>query len=248
MKLNLKNKIALVTGSTKGIGLSIAKNLEDEGCIVISNGRRKCPKKSNYLKADVTKINDCKKLISDIKKKYGKLDILVCNVGSGKAVPTGKETIRDWEKMFSLNFYSSINLIKFAENELKKTKGSIICISSIAGVETTNAPITYSVAKSALNSYVKNTSKRLSKYNIRINAVAPGNIIFNGSTWETKMKNNPSKVKKMLKDNVSMNRFGTTNEISNLVTFLSSEMASFITGSIYVVDGGQTRSLMILRK
>ncbi len=242
MKLNLKNKIALVTGSTKGIGLSIAKNLEDEGCIVISNGRRKCPKKSNYLKADVTKINDCKKLISDIKKKYGKLDILVCNVGSGKAVPTGKETIRDWEKMFSLNFYSSINLIKFAENELKKTKGSIICISSIAGVETTNAPITYSVAKSALNSYVKNTSKRLSKYNIRINAVAPGNIIFNGSTWETKMKNNPSKVKKMLKDNVSMNRFGTTNEISNLVTFLSSEMASFITGSIYVVDGGQTRS------
>ena len=89
---------------------------------------------------------------------------------------------------------------------------------------------------------VKNTSKRLSKYNIRINAVAPGNIIFNGSTWETKMKNNPSKVKKMLKDNVSMNRFGTTNEISNLVTFLSSEMASFITGSIYVVDGGQTRS------
>ena len=170
------------------------------------------------------------------------MDILVCNVGSGKAVPTGKETIRDWENMFSLNFYSSINLIKFAENELKKTKGSIICISSIAGVETTNAPITYSVAKSALNSYVKNTSKRLSKYNIRINAVAPGNIIFNGSTWETKMKNNPSKVKKMLKDNVSMNRFGTTNEISNLVTFLSSEMASFITGSIYVVDGGQTRS------
>ena len=161
MKLNLKNKIALVTGSTKGIGLSIAKNLEDEGCIVISNGRRKCPKKSNYLKADVTKINDCKKLISDIKKKYGKLDILVCNVGSGKAVPTGKETIRDWEKMFSLNFYSSINLIKFAENELKKTKVSIICISSIAGVETTNAPITYSVAKSALNSYVKNTSKPL---------------------------------------------------------------------------------------
>lgn len=242
MKLNLKNKIALVTGSTKGIGLSIAKNLEDEGCIVIYNGRRKFPKKSNYLKADVTKINDCKKLISDIKKKYGKLDILVCNVGSGKSVPTGKETIKDWEKMFSLNFYSSINLIKFAENELKKTKGSITCISSIAGVETTNAPITYSVAKSALNSYVKNTSKRLSKYNIRINAVAPGNIIFNGSTWETKMRNNPSKVKKMLKDNVSMNRFGTTNEISNLVTFLSSEMASFITGSIYVVDGGQTRS------
>ena len=237
----MKKKI-LIFGGTGTIGFSIAKNLEDEGCIVISNGRRKCPKKSNYLKADVTKINDCKKLISDIKKKYGKLDILVCNVGSGKAVPTGKETIRDWEKMFSLNFYSSINLIKFAENELKKTKGSIICISSIAGVETTNAPITYSVAKSALNSYVKNTSKRLSKYNIRINAVAPGNIIFNGSTWETKMKNNPSKVKKMLKDNVSMNRFGTTNEISNLVTFLSSEMASFITGSIYVVDGGQTRS------
>ncbi len=242
MELNLKNKVALVTGSTRGIGLSIGENLRKEGCTVIFNGRKNIPKNPNYLRADVTKKNDCQKLIKTIIKKHGKLDILICNVGSGKSVISGKETQANWEKMFMINFYSSTNMIKFAEKELKKTHGVIVCISSIAGIETTSAPITYAIAKSALNSYIKHASKRLANHGIRINGIAPGNIMFNGSTWHNQMKKNPAKIKKMLQKSVAMKRFGTTDEVSSLAVFLSSQKASFITGSVYVVDGGQIKS------
>ena len=242
MELNLKNKVALVTGSTRGIGLSIGENLRKEGCTVIFNGRKNIPKNPNYLRADVTKKNDCQKLIKTIIKKHGKLDILICNVGSGKSVISGKETQANWEKMFMINFYSSTNMIKFAEKELEKTHGVIVCISSIAGIETTSAPITYAIAKSALNSYIKHASKRLANHGIRINGIAPGNIMFNGSTWHNQMKKNPAKIKKMLQKSVAMKRFGTTDEVSSLAVFLSSQKASFITGSVYVVDGGQIRS------
>jgi NAD(P)-dependent dehydrogenase (short-subunit alcohol dehydrogenase family) len=116
-----------------------------------------------------------------------------------------------------------------------------VCISSIAGVESTGAPVTYSVAKSAINSYVKNISKHLTKSGIRINAVAPGNIMSESSVWKEKFSENPKDVKTMLKKEVAMGRFGTPEEISNLVVFLCSEKSSFITGSTFIVDGGQTK-------
>ena len=171
MELNLEKKVVLVTGSTRGIGSSIVKSLEDEGAEVITNSRNKFSKNKkikseNYFKGDVSKINDCKRIIEQIKKKFGRLEILVCNVGTGKSPPIGDETEEDWKIMFSQNFYSSTNIIKSAEDELKKTKGNIVCISSIAGMESLGAPIAYSVAKSALNSYVKNISKYLSLIHI----------------------------------------------------------------------------------
>ena len=242
MKLNLENKVAIVTGSTQGIGLAIGNNLQEEGCNVVFNGRKNSSKFPNYIKADVTKKNECKKLIKETIKKFGKLDILICNVGSGKSVISGHESQSDWEKMLLINFHSATNVIKFAEKQLEKTKGVIVCISSIAGIETTPAPITYAVSKSALNSYVKISSKRLAEKDIRINAIAPGNIMFSGSTWDGKKKKNPSKIKKMLHENVAMKRFGKPSEVSSLAVFLSSQKASFTTGSVYVVDGGQIKS------
>tara|TARA_Y100000589_G_C26773856_1_gene474942 strand:- start:237 stop:614 length:378 start_codon:yes stop_codon:yes gene_type:complete len=123
---------------------------------------------------------------------------------------------------------------------MKRDSGSIICISSICGLEVINgAPITYSVAKAALNAYVKGISRPLGKDGIRINAIAPGNILFEGSTWQHKLDDNPEIVEKMLKNNVTLNTFGRPIDIANLVLYLSSPISNFVTGSIFTLDGGQ---------
>jgi 3-oxoacyl-[acyl-carrier protein] reductase len=249
MNLNLEGKVALVTGSSRGIGKSIATTLYEEGCKVVLNGRHKDilkitakPLGGNYFVADVTNPKECGDLVDYIIKKYGKLDILICNVGSGKSVPHGMETNLEWKKMLDLNFFSATNIIYAAMDSLKKTRGVIVCISSIAGMENTDAPIAYSIAKTALNSYVKRISKSLAKNSIRINSVSPGNIFFKGSVWEKKIKDDKSKVNKMLRSEVALGRFGTPEEVSNLVIFLASSKSSFVTGSNFVIDGGQLKS------
>lgn len=251
MELELKNKIALITGSSRGIGKEIASTLLDEGCKVILNGRDKkslektsklLNSSTKFVVADVTKPIECQKLIKKIIHLYGRLDILVCNVGDGNSVSPGKENISEWKRMLEVNLQSATNVIEASKNELSKTKGSILCISSIVGITFLGgAPIPYSVSKSALNTYVKCSSRPLGEKNIRINAIAPGNIMFEGSVWEKKQKKNPDLVKKLLKNDVSLHRFGTPKDIANLAVFLVSPKSSFITGSIYVVDGGQIR-------
>ena len=178
-----------------------------------------------------------KKIIHD----YGRLDILVCNVGDGTSALPGKENSKDWQTMFDINLQSATNVISAAKDELSKSKGSIICVSSIAGLNVLGAPIPYSAMKSALNTFVKCSARPLGQQNIRINAIAPGNIIFEGSVWQKKKKTNPSLVKKILTDEVSLHRFGKPDEIGDLAAFLSSPRSSFITGSVYVIDGGQIR-------
>ena len=251
MDLELKGKNALITGSSKGIGYAIATLLHKEGCNVTINGRNDDILKKTVTSfnerihgcaADVASVDDCNTLIKETINKWGSIDILVCNVGSGTSVKPGDEDFEEWQRVFSNNFYSAVNVIEAAKNELSKSGGSIVCISSIAGMESTGAPVTYSVSKSALNAYVKNISKPLAKLGIRINAVVPGNIIFEGSVWTKKLSENPQDVEKMLKNEVAMQRFGKPQEIANFVAFLCSEKSSFATGSLFVVDGGQTRS------
>ena len=139
MDLKLANKVVFVSGSSSGIGFSIAKVLYNEGCTVILNGRHKSSLKKSaksigdnvdYFPCDVTKLSNCKSAVKYIIKKYGKLDIVVCNVGNGSSVPTGKESLQDWKKMLDINFFSTTNLIESCKTELSKTTGSIVCISS----------------------------------------------------------------------------------------------------------------------
>ena len=251
MKLDINGKTALVTGSSKGIGKSIAQNLSVEGCNIMLNGRnshslqramKTMKSKTDYFVADVTKPDECKLLVEHTIEQFGKLDILVCNVGSGRTVQQGKETLHDWIEMFRVNLFSAINTIKAAERYLKKSCGTIVCISSIVGIENTGAPVTYSAAKSALNTFVHNESKKLGKSKIRINAVAPGNIMFPGSVWEAKKLKNSTKIRKMLSQDVALGRFGKPEEVANLVTFLASSKSAYITGSVFVIDGGQIQS------
>lgn len=252
MNLNLKNKKVLVTGSSQGIGLEIVKKFSEQGCSVIANSRSKDSysdtlnnlKNCHYIAADVTKPEQAKYLIDKAIELMNGLDILVCNVGSGSSVSPGNETFEEWQKVFLKNFFSTTNCVESAKNYLAKSNGSVVCISSICGSQVIEgAPITYSVAKSSLNSYVKSISKPLSKDGIRINAISPGNIIFKGSAWEAKLNNSPDSVKSMLKANVPMNRFGTSAEIADLVLYLSSGLSGFVTGSVWDIDGGQLNNI-----
>ena len=251
MDLNLKGKNVLVTGSSSGIGFEIAKKFYEEGSNVILNGRNKEKLDSSLVKlpgsfaiqADVSDPKEALKLANLVKEKLTSLNIVVCNVGSGKSAPPTKETLYDWQKSMSINLFSATNIIEHLIEPLTISKGVIICISSICGNEfIPGAPITYSCAKAALNHFVKTIAWPLAERGIRINAISPGNIIFPDSSWEEKLKNNKKDVKSYLKNNVALKRFGTPDEISKFACFLASENASFATGSIFTLDGNQTRS------
>ena len=134
-------------------------------------------------------------------------------------------------------------MIEASISALKQTKGSIVCVSSICGLEIIpGAPVTYSVAKAALNAYVKGVARPFGKFGVRINAVAPGNILFDGSTWERKLTENHNQVKAMLDREVPLQRLGEAQEVADLVAFLVSPRSAFATGSVWTLDGGQIHS------
>ena len=250
MNLNLVGKKVLVTGSSHGIGLEIARAFLAEDCMVVFNARNTknidCLDKSNayFVSGDVSSDIGAKEVIREAAKKMDGLDIVVCNVGSGQSAPPGKETFKEWKQAMDKNFYSTVHIVNAAKPYLSVSKGVVVCISSICGLETIpNAPITYSVAKAALNTYVKGISRPLADIGIRICAVAPGNIMFDGSVWDKKIKDNPKAVKSMIQRDIPLKKFGNVTDISNLVLFVSSSLSNNTTGSIWVSDGGQTRSI-----
>jgi NAD(P)-dependent dehydrogenase (short-subunit alcohol dehydrogenase family) len=251
MQLNLAGKIALVTGSSKGIGFSIAQALHAEGCKVALNSRNSEQlakavaqlSGSIGLIGDVTQVVDAQRIVSESIKSFGKLDILVCNVGSGKSVPPGEENLEEWQRIFALNLWSTTNVVEAAHDALIDSKGVIICISSICGFETiAGAPITYSAAKAALHSYVRGISRPLGKQGVRINAIAPGNILFDGSVWSRKLSENASAIQSILERDVALGCLGKPQDVANLVVYLSSAHAGFATGAIWTLDGGQVHS------
>ena len=248
------SQTTIVTGASKGIGKKIALDLLSQNHNVVLIARNKqaleqlCVEfkieenRVLLLPYDITEKTNIDTILEKTISKFGKIDNLVCNVGSGKSEKLGNENYNEWKKMFEINFFSAVNIIEKSTNHLANTKGSIICISSICGIQIIDgAPLTYSVAKNALNFYIKGISRFLGKKGIRINGIAPGNILFEGSSWSQKIKDNKEDVYKMIKDEVPLSKFGTDEDISNLATWLLSKKASFVTGSIFVSDGGQTR-------
>jgi len=248
MQLNLNGKIALVTGSSKGIGKAIATKLHSEGCKLVLNARN--IEQLNLAKTDlsgaiavagdVTQIEEARRIVSEVVNAFGSLDILVCNVGSGKSVPPGNETYDEWQRVFALNLWSTTNIVESAKEALISSKGVIVCISSICGIEVVpNAPVTYSAAKAALHAYVKGTSRPLGKQGVRINAIAPGNILFDNSVWSQKLAENEKAVCDILKNDVSLGTLGEPSDVANLVAFLASSQSKFASGGIWTLDGGQ---------
>ena len=251
MRLNLADKKAFVTGSSRGIGRAIAATLHAEGCQVIMNGRSADALAqaltglpgADFVVGDVTRPEDARRLVNEAVDKLGRLDILVCNVGSGRSVSPGDESYEEWQRVFGLNLWSATNVIEAARPALAAARGAIVCVSSICGSEVIpGAPITYSVAKAALNAYVRGIARPLGKFGVRINAVAPGNILFEGSVWSRKLTEDAAAVQAMLDREVALAGLGEPQSVADVVAYLASPRASFVSGSVWTVDGGQVRA------
>lgn len=251
MDLELDNKVMLITGSSRGIGLAISQALHAEGCCVVLNSRS--PDELGYavsgicgsvgFVADVSVPDQAKRLIAETLKLHGRIDGVVCNVGSGRSVPPGSEDFDEWQRVFAENLWSTTNIVEAASESLTKNKGSIVCTSSICGLEVVPAaPVTYSAAKAALHAYVRGISRPLGKRGIRINAIAPGNILFEGSVWEKKLEESAGAVAEVLNRDVALGKLGISEDVANLAAYLLSPVSSFATGSVWTLDGGQTHS------
>ena len=251
MRLDLSEKVALVTGSSKGIGWAIAQTLHAEGCRVTLNGRDA----SNLAAAtaqlpgaigvigDVTHPAKAQQIIAEVLNTFGRLDILICNVGSGRSVPPGHETAYEWQRVFALNLWSVTNSVEAARDALTASKGVVVCISSICGLEVIpGAPVTYSAAKAALHAYVRGIARPLGKQGVRINAVAVGNILFDGSVWAQKLAKDAVEVQAMLAKDVALGSLGTPADVGSLVAYLASPRSAFASGSVWGLDGGQVHA------
>lgn len=256
MKLALQDKVVFVAGSSRGIGKGIAGVFLEEGARVVVTGRDATALSSVYTElakgqadrvmafaGDLGQAEVTQEAHREVTARWGAVDALVCNIGSGTAKSGWQLTSADWERVFRINLWASVGLVEvFLPKMIEARRGSITFISSIAGLESLGAPIPYGAAKAALEQYSKDLSRRIGKYGIRVNTIAPGNILFPEGTWQRKVDADPTGVNSMITAEVPLGRFGTPEEIGAAAAFLASDRAGFITGACLVVDGGQTRA------
>jgi 3-oxoacyl-[acyl-carrier protein] reductase len=261
MDLGLKNKVAIITGGTHGIGRAIAHSLADEGCrvLVFSRTRERVlamdkelkKKGADYLalEADVTKEEDLARIMQAVIKKWGTVHILVNNVGGGGR--WGKEIYEEtdesvWIEVYEKNVLSAIRLTRKVIPFMRKQKwGRVIAITSIFGREAGGRPW-FCMAKSAQTSFMKAMAKAgyLTKEGITFNSIAPGAIMIADTGWEKALKEKTKEVEDFIKRDLPLGRFGTPEEVASVVAFVCSDAASLLNGASIPVDGGQSHSML----
>lgn len=256
MIINLKNKKALVTGGGTGIGQGVTKALADAGASVAFTSRKKNSLKQTYellgnnnkhlpCKIDLSKKGNVDKLYKKLKKEFGTVDIIINNIGHALNKKDPFTSIENWEKSLKLNFLVAVEIInRFISDMKKQNWGRIINITSVAGMEI-SGPSTYNVSKAALTAYTKSVGRALAleKKNIVMTAVAPGIVATQKGHWNKKMIKSKH-AKNYLKHRTALGRFGKMEEITGIIVFLSSDLASFFHSSIIHADGGQSKHYM----
>jgi 3-oxoacyl-[acyl-carrier protein] reductase len=244
--MDLKNKVALVTGGTRGIGQSISLTLAKYGCDIILNyasnedsAKETVEKITNLgrkaisYKADVSKIEQIDNMVDNALKEFGKIDILINNAGFNKDNFLILMPQADWYSVIETNLTGTFNCCKIvAKNMISNRYGKIINVSSISGLMGLPGQVNYSASKAGVIGLTKTLAQELARFNILVNAVAPGLI-------ETEMiKNIPQKHLDSMLKNIPLKRTGTCEEVSEVVAFLASDKSSYITGQVLTISGG----------
>lgn len=249
MDLYLEEKVALVTGAGRGIGNAVCRSLAKEGAMIIAVSRTLSDleqlshaiPKLTYFALDLAKIEEVNYLISELEVKQIVPDIIVHNVGGNLGITDPLCSLEEWQSVMRINLEIPIQLNRvFIPKMQQKQWGRICHISSISALENQGPP-SYCAAKAALIAYTRSVGRFYSKDNVVLTSVLPGAIFTKGGYWDTASRKRPEHVEKYLKERMAIQRFGRTEEISELVTFFCSEHASFCIGSSILADGGQGR-------
>ena len=258
MDLGLKDKVAVVTGGSRGIGKGIALGLAKEGCrlAIIARNEEDLFSTVEEMKinndevlgftGDITKEEDVDRFSEEVIKKFKQVDILVNNVGGNKRNLFENTSLRDWQEIIEINLLSHVKVTHSFLPVMKKQKsGAIIFIASIFGRESGGPTLSiYNSSKSALISLAKVMAAELISEGIRVNSVAPGSIRFPGGSWDNRCIADPEGMAEFIKKELPIGRFGTVEEIANVVCFLASERSSLVSGACINADGGQSRSVI----
>ncbi len=243
--MNLRGKVILVTGASRGIGRAIAIELASKGAAIAINYSKddegakatleNVIKDGGYgklFKKDISNYNNCRELIDEVIGTFGKLDVLVNNAGISKFGLFMDMSLEEINELVNTNLMGAIYLSKLAINNMMRNGGNIINISSVWGEVGASCEVIYSATKGGLNLFTKALAKEVASFNIRVNSVAPGVI-------NTEMNNVlDSEDKEVLKNEIPMMRFGEAHEVARVVSFLCEDKCKYLTGQIIRIDGG----------
>jgi len=246
---DLRDRVAIVTGGGKGIGFKMAEGLAEAGADIVLCSRKvencqqaaaeisKLGVKALARKCDVKSAGDVQRVVDDTVKEFGRVDVLVNNSGANWGAPPEDYPLEGWNKVLATNLTGAFLFSRAAGRIMIRQKsGSILNIASIMGIIGTEADaadaIAYSASKGALITFTKDLAAKWAKYNIRVNAIAPGWFPTDMTRWV--LENQGAK----LNAHIPMRRFGDGDELKGAVVFLASQAASYVTGAVLPVDGG----------
>ncbi|HVQ14440.1 MAG TPA: SDR family oxidoreductase [Vicinamibacterales bacterium] len=259
MNLDLTGKVAIITGSSKGLGLASARALAQEGCrvTICARGEASLNEAAAELRtvaqhpdgvlpvvADVSTAAGVEAVVARTVEVFGGLDILVNNVGLAKGSDIVGTSDEEWQEAFDQTLFPAVRASRLAVPLMRKRGGgAIVMIASIWGRES-GGRMTYNAVKAAEISLAKAMAQQLAADNIRVNSVAPGSIRFPGGSWDRRVKADPEGMAEFVKRELPFGRFGRPEEVGAVVSFLASPRASWISGASVPVDGCQSRSLI----